>query len=636
MSQKLIAILTFFTLVFSGYTQVKLEDQNENLNEIIKNVQQNLQKNMFTTDQSFKLFPYQHETQKGIYNSEIKLNLIDQKNSYFTHLFRKKMGVVDNNMFVTNFILLGLIEASELGYLELDMETIEQNIEALLKFQDKNYASNVPIYNFWTQISVDGVWQSSPRNLEGIMNVYNKLPNFIQKIVEFFGYKPSEMIQMVNALRIPSDNDDSGCNLALGATLRDIQGKYSKLSSQWDQYNDDYKTFYQVVKKYAYRPFDTNHTSKYGTDISDNIDPRTFYYLKGFLDKNQNTTIALFTTWLTNQQNEIGYQMSQPFHTNNVDLTVNANAIFGLNSVLSTIPKEEADELFLQDEDLRTLYRNSTMLLEYGIESRIVLDRVDLALTYYPSEYNFYYYVARNVHFLRFVKERNNGTLPYSDMEFCFQTLQSAMLGKGLDQLLELAHESDSEVYWESFLGNYANITRHEDRLYSTVAATNALLDTFTSSSSNRKQRKWILQTPIKVKLILDKAINFISRVYADPNTSYDNAFFSGSVKGLDSLPFFYPFNEVRYLSNNQTVDPQNLDFSAINQDLLAVVKGYIPDEEYQRLLSLKWFTKDVPQNFTGFNAPKDGFPYWSSEAITQVFIIQAIAKYQSVLKNEN
>lgn len=122
--------------------------------------------------------------------------------------------------------------------------------------------------------------------------------------------------------------------------------------------------------------------------------------------------------------------------------------------------------------------------------------------------------------------------------------------------MLELVHVTETEAYWESYLGNYANVTRHEDRLYSTVAAMNALLDTFTSTSSDRKIRTWLPNTPQKVKDILALSVTFVQNAYAKSDTSYDNAFFSGSVKGLDSLPFFYPFNEIRYLSNNKTVDP--------------------------------------------------------------------------------
>lgn len=35
-----------------------------------------------------------------------------------------------------------------------------------------------------------------------------------------------------------------------------------------------------------------------------------------------------------NQNDEVGDILSMPFHTNNVDLTVNANSLFGLNHVL--------------------------------------------------------------------------------------------------------------------------------------------------------------------------------------------------------------------------------------------------------------------------------------------------------------
>ena len=49
-------------------------------------------------------------------------------------------------------------------------------------------------------------------------------------------------------------------------------------------------------------------------------------------------------------------------------------------------------------------------------------------------------------------------------------------------------------------------------------------------------------------------------------------------------------------------------------------------------MLSKKWFGSNVPVNFTGYN---DGngitFPYWSSKAISQVMIINALSKYVKV-----
>ena len=42
----------------------------------------------------------------------------------------------------------------------------------------------------------------------------------------------------------------------------------------------------------------------------------------------------LFPTWLLNLENEVKKLLEMPFHTNNVDLTVNANSLFGLNKLL--------------------------------------------------------------------------------------------------------------------------------------------------------------------------------------------------------------------------------------------------------------------------------------------------------------
>ena len=45
----------------------------------------------------------------------MKANIIDKKNSWFESKLRKAFYVDDNNMFVTNFILVALLEAESLG-----------------------------------------------------------------------------------------------------------------------------------------------------------------------------------------------------------------------------------------------------------------------------------------------------------------------------------------------------------------------------------------------------------------------------------------------------------------------------------------------------------------------------------------
>jgi len=119
-----------------------------------------------------------------------------------------------------------------------------------------------------------------------------------------------------------------------------------------------------------------------------------------------------------------------PFNTNNVDLTVNANSLFGINNLLTTLPFEEASALF--DDDLRGIYLNATNLLEYGISSGLVLSRPDLVLTYYPSVYDFFWFVSRNIHMLRTIKA-NNGSLPFPELEVNLETLEKVMLNEGTE-----------------------------------------------------------------------------------------------------------------------------------------------------------------------------------------------------------
>lgn len=140
--------------------------------------------------------------------------------------------------------------------------------------------------------------------------------------------------------------------------------------------------------------------------------------------------------------------------------------------------------------ELRGMHLNTTHLLEYGIRSGIVMNRTDLALTYYPSEFDFFWFVARNVHLLRSHKLAK-GSLPFSELELCLSTLQSAMEEQGVQQLLSVAHSTEfgTQIYWEGFMGNYANKTRHEDRLFSTAVTLNALIDLYSVTSPDRSTR---------------------------------------------------------------------------------------------------------------------------------------------------
>ena len=51
-------------------------------------------------------------------------------------------------MFVTNFVLHAIIESMELGAINVDVESVNEGVQAILSFKDKNFPEGIPIYNF--------------------------------------------------------------------------------------------------------------------------------------------------------------------------------------------------------------------------------------------------------------------------------------------------------------------------------------------------------------------------------------------------------------------------------------------------------------------------------------------------------
>jgi hypothetical protein len=88
-----------------------------------------------------------------------------------------------------------------------------------------------------------------------------------------------------------------------------------------------------------------------------------------------------------------------PFNTNNVDLSVNANSLFGLSLFLQNYDRGEVEKIF--DSELRKMFSDVCSFLKWGIVSEIILRRPDLSLTYYPSVPDFYWFVARLYNFLK-------------------------------------------------------------------------------------------------------------------------------------------------------------------------------------------------------------------------------------------
>lgn len=126
----------------------------------------------------------------GLYESVIKMNIIDKKNGELMTLFRRHANIPDKNMFVTNFILYSLLEAIDLNTVQYDAKVISKAMNAILEFRDKNKEDGVPVYNFWTQRFENNTWTSYPQVLYDIVNSYVDSPEWVRKLIKLLTGKP--------------------------------------------------------------------------------------------------------------------------------------------------------------------------------------------------------------------------------------------------------------------------------------------------------------------------------------------------------------------------------------------------------------------------------------------------------------
>lgn len=89
--------------------------------------------------------------------------------------------------------------------------------------------------------------------------------------------------------------------------------------------------------------------------------------------------------------------------------------------------------------------------------------------------------------------------------------------------------------------------------LYNTAVAVTALLDIWTTKSNYKSF--YDEDTPDNVKDTVKNAITFLREETFKVGSSKMNTFFSGSVKGFDDLPFWYPSNNAQYL-NGTKINP--------------------------------------------------------------------------------
>ncbi len=228
---------------------------------------------------------------------------------------------------------------------------------------------------------------------------------------------------------------------------------YSKsgdLYKMWKDSNQNNVEAMNALKKYSYAPFSNDDTKNF-------IDTRTFFYLRDFLYEIQKASLPAFfaSTWAQNiDEDKVTFDdYSMPFNANNIDLTVSTNVVYGISSTVLSGSNNYTNGSNWFDPELQMIYENTTNLMAWFIE-RNFSNRPDLALTYYPSVYNFYWFTARSVNLLRSYSQRH-GRLPYAVMERAMDTLTVAMRGAATTDILKKAvTDKDGLMYFDDFLGD--------------------------------------------------------------------------------------------------------------------------------------------------------------------------------------
>ena len=656
-----IKVFLFLTYVSYSNTSISTDSKyrlDERVESTLHKIYENLQKTQCKKEKRFRIFPPRMGENKGLYRSYIHVNIMDTKNSLPAKIIRQFSQITDMNNFVTNFVVMALLESYEhRGIKELDMESLNDSLNALLDFHEHTYDANVPIYTFWRQINVNGTWTQYPENMCAIVKFVPTISDKLIEDMEKLGlHKIAGALTLINSLsysfksayHIPADNDDTSINMALTGIIHKIRGKLDpRIADKWIESNKDYESLFKYLKYFAYRPFMKERDDARYSNFTNLIDSRSYYVLHDFLKENQSEDIILPTTWIfdINQENLYFPLQWMPFSINNVDFNVAANFLYGVTNIVLFNPnKDYIHRPF--DGDLRKMYMSVVGLISYAIKKKIVETRPDLAFLYYPSVFDFYWLASRTFSTL---KNFNLETIEDEDIKIVLinarDKLEDVLKNEATKQILEkINKDKDGNFYFMEFLGNYANKTRGEDAIFATGLGLNSLINIwtrniYTNSTSKEiekivfdeiEQDKMNCDFPIEEIIeTVDKLVNHIIKSFDEHFPTLEGAFFSGSVKSFETLEYWYPSNYNVFLNGTHVEDitnPNNIEMT-----LASGVTGYVKDEEYQEMLDQVYYGFKVPKEFKGFNP--NSFPYWSSPAVTYSVNLLGLSKYRLLKK---
>ncbi|KAK6167741.1 hypothetical protein SNE40_021702 [Patella caerulea] len=585
---------------------------------------------------SAKFFPpFSWIKQKGVWESDVMLNL---HGDFAFTILRDSFRIFDNNMFATSWITTCLIEAHKYGIApKPDEATVTMALESINEYSNHNVPYNNSQMNFWPQVynSTLKIWQSTPENLLDLFKLTDYFPGkTIEEILTFLGQKKvadtiksllADRAMFEDAFHIPSDFDDTFVNVGLGSLLASAKSELPSAFTTWQQHNTNLSSVIDAVTRYAYKPFSNDQRVN-------TIDPRTYYYMREFLEKAGGTDLALVPTWIqdTNEVRVLYAKgVAMPFNVNNVDCTVAANTIFGITSAV--INGLLQGNIF-SDVALQKVYLDTAAMIAFQIEHDFG-GRVDLALTYYPSLFEFYWFVARTYNML---ESQDFSSLP-SELQQVYHMFKPVLKDHATTRVIKSAVLEDVDLlYFDDFLGDddrsIFNKSKNdaEDRIFTTTMALNTLLTTWTVQAKDNTTLSWQKDKPANVITTVDKGINWLLRYALSDQYKPWNAFFSGSVKSLSDLPFFYPINRIEYFNGTRIPSFEHIPQDTIG-DIVFGVEGFISEEKYQEMVK-KIPTKERPSpEFAGFNKKGEYFPFWSSTPYTHATTMLVLAKYANI-----
>lgn len=484
------------------------------------------------------------EARRGLFPSWIRLGHFFHGDFArpVTELFDRFLNVRDGNMFVTAGVLLALLEGEERGGASPSDGMIAEACDALLLHRDRNRSVGQPFYVFWEQIPVDGFWRQHPCNLATglsyLVLALRPLMDFCAYLgfdLQSFKALQSHDIQLflstgdpsglLGRCNMPPDMDDSGLALSLTAALLRQKERRREPARRWDEANRDLTSLLERAAEVAYAPDGDDRRV-------DLVDPRSYHWIRPFLDGPDGRDPLLCTTWLQHAYEGEHFgtlRTKMPFYVNNVDPVVCVNALGGVAALLAERPETERRRL-LAGRTGRWFFR-TLALVTWCLEEGVAWRNTDLALLYYPTPHVFFWYGARLLGALRRLEADRAEPAVARGRE----KLAGALRRAATPRILSRSTSGVEGRIWPGVLDG------GEDETFASAVALCGLIDTWTHRRGGKLV--WVQGTPEKVIAVVSAGARALASRIDEGRGSLHNACFSGSVKGPGTLPFFFPHN---------------------------------------------------------------------------------------------